>query len=271
MQGIRRSGIFGDHRNFENYRDLLRVLVEKELKARYKNKALGYLWSVASPLTFAFVFYIAFGVIMRIDVPQYPLVLIAGLFPWQWLSNCINGSPRLFVGSAGLIKKVKFPRNIIPLTAIINHLIHYILSIPVILLFMLIYRVPLSLEWLYFPVLLVIQFAMAYGITLILSSLNLFLRDIERLVSVFMNLAFYFTPIIYTKEMIPTEYQVLLYGLNPFAALIVSWRDLFLMDASNKFVVDPNHVLIAAAYAVLFLVVGQYVYKKLEWKFAEVV
>ncbi|MDX2211805.1 MAG: ABC transporter permease [Oculatellaceae cyanobacterium bins.114] len=245
--------------------------MEKELKARYKNKALGYLWSVASPLTFALVFVIAFGVMMRVQVPNYPLVLIAGLFPWQWISNSVNSSPRLFVGSAGLIKKVNFPRNIIPLAAIINHLIHYVLSLPVILIFMFFYHVPFTWEWLYLPVLLVIQFVMAYGITLILASLNLFLRDIERLVTVAMNLAFYFTPIIYTKEMIPPEYQIYMYGLNPFAALIVSWRDLFLHGADIKYEINPNLLLIAAAYAIVFLVIGQLIYKKLEWKFAEVV
>jgi lipopolysaccharide transport system permease protein len=277
MQGIRRSnngrdsgngrGNVRDTRNFENYRDLLQVLVEKELKSRYKNKALGYLWSVASPLTFAIVFYFAFSVMMRVQVPNYPLVLIAGMFPWQWLSNCINGSPRLFVGNAGLIKKVKFPREIIPLSFIINHLIHYVLSIPVIVIFMLVYHLTPSWSWLYgIPILLVIHFAMAYGITLILSSLNLFLRDIERLVTVFMNLAFYFTPIIYTEAMIPEQYQIYMFTLNPFAALIVSWRQLFLDG-----VIHPMYLLFSAAYAIAFLAIGSLVYQKLEWKFAEVV
>jgi len=114
--------------------DLIIVLTQKELKVRYKNNVLGYLWSVANPLAFAFVFYIAFKTIMKIQMENFALFLIAGLFPWQWFANSISSTPTIFLSNASIIKKVNFPKNIIPLTIVLQDMIHFILSIPVIML-----------------------------------------------------------------------------------------------------------------------------------------
>lgn len=255
-----------DRRELENYRDLLFVLVQKDIQVRYKSKILGYLWSVASPLAFAFVYFVAFKLVMRVDVENYPLVLISGIFPWQWFSNTVASSPKLFIGSASLIKKVRFPRSIVPLASALNHMIHFILSLPVILLFLFIFNQTPSFTWLYgVPLLLCIQLMMVFGISLTLSSLNLFLRDIERLTDVLMRFTFYFTPIIYPIELIPDQYKHLI-PLNPVAPLIISWRELILFGT-----LDLDYVIISFFHAVLLFTIGYYVYKQLVWRFAEVV
>jgi len=250
---------------FENYRDLIVVLTQKEIKVRYKNSFLGYLWSIANPLAFAFVFFIAFKVVMRIRMENYTLFLIAGLFPWQWFSNSVNISPMIFLGNTSLIKKVNFPRSFIPLATVLNDMVHFIFSIPVIVLFLLIYRKSPSLPWLYgIPFLLVIQLLMTYGISLIVSSMNLFFRDMERLTLILTTFVFYFTPIIYPVEMIPERYRYLI-NLNPIAPLMVNWRDLFLEGLIN-----PLFLLISLLYALLSLGIGYAVYRRLSWRFAEV-
>src|SRR5215510_6581348 len=94
-RGVERTG-----HSFEYVRDLLMILIGKEIKVRYKNSWLGYAWSIANPLFFACVYYIAFGFVMRVQVPNYPLFLIAGLFPWQWISNSMNGAPFIFLANA---------------------------------------------------------------------------------------------------------------------------------------------------------------------------
>jgi lipopolysaccharide transport system permease protein len=265
-KGIGKVKHLGYHRDLENYRDLVIVLVQKELKVRYNNKALGYLWSVANPLASAFVYFIAFRLIMRVQIEDYPLVLISGVFPWQWFSNAVGSAPNLFVGNASIIKKVNFPRDIIPLCMVLNHMIHFVVSIPVILLFLYMFHKAPSIEWLYgMPILLVITLVMVHGMSLILASINLFFRDLERLTGIVLTFVFYFTPVIYPIDAIPEQYKKFIV-VNPASPLIVSWRELILYGRFETY-----YLLISAGYAVLFFVLGYVIYKKLSWKFAEVI
>ena len=263
---ISRVSHFGSHRNFENYRDILIVLLQKELKVRYNNKALGFLWSIANPLASAVVYLIAFQILMRIRIPDYILTLITGTFTWQWFSNVVGAAPNAFVVNAPLIKKVSFPRSIVLLCMSFNHLIHFLMSIPVILLFLVLHGRYPTLAWLYgMPLLLVINFFMVYGIALALSSINLFFRDMERLVSIVLNFAFYLTPVLYPVETVPPHLRHLLL-FNPAAPLISAWRDL-LMNGK----VDWLYFGVSAVYAGLFYLLGMRIYKRLSWKFAEVI
>lgn len=250
---------------FQYYMDLILVLTHKEMKIRYKSSFLGYIWSVAHPLTFALVFYIAFKVIMKINMEDYTLFLIAGLFPWQWFSNSVNASPGIFLANASIIKKLNFPKNIVPLAVVLQDMIHFVLTIPVIIIFLFVYNKTPFLSWFYeIPVLLSIQLLIVYGTSLIVSSINLFFRDLERLVSIFVTLLFYFTPIIYSETMIPEKFRYLIY-LNPVAPLIINWRAVFLSGTLNLF-----FFIISIFHAFLVFFLGYSVYKKLSWRFAEV-
>ena len=195
----------------------------------------------------------------------YALFLIAGLFPWQWFANSVSVTPTVFLSNASIIKKVNFPRNIIPFSIVLQDMLHFIFSIPVIVLFMLIYHKLPHWSWIYgIPILLIVQFVFAYGISLFVSSINLFFRDLERLVGILITLCFYFTPIIYPLEMIPDKYQSLV-NLNPMCPLIISWRNLFFYGK-----VEWMYIFISLGYGVLALLIGYAVYRKLSWKFAEV-
>jgi lipopolysaccharide transport system permease protein len=263
---ISRVNHFGSHRNFENYRDILVVLLQKELKVRYNNKGLGFLWSIANPLASAVVYLIAFQILMRIQIPDYILILITGTFTWQWFTNVVGSAPNAFVTNAPLIKKVSFPRNIILLCMASNHLIHFLMSIPVMMLFLVLHGRYPTLAWLYgIPLLLVINFVMVYGLSLALASINLFFRDMERLIAIVLNFAFYLTPVLYPVETVPAHLRHLLL-LNPAAPLISAWRDLLMHGK-----VDWFYLAVSAAYAVLFYLLGMTVYKRLSWKFAEVI
>ncbi|MCS7279963.1 MAG: ABC transporter permease [Thermodesulfobacteriaceae bacterium] len=249
----------------KHYIDLIIVLTHKEMKIRYKSSFLGYIWSVAHPLAFALVFYIAFKVIMRINMEDYTLFLIAGLFPWQWFSNSVNTSAGIFLANASIIKKLNFPRNIVPLAMVLQDMIHFVFTIPVIIIFLFVYNKTPSLSWLYgIPILLSIQLLIVYGTSLMVSSLNLFFRDLERLVAILVTLLFYFTPIIYSETMIPEKFRYLIY-LNPVAPLIISWRSVFLSGTLNLF-----FLIISTLYALSVFFLGYGIYKKLSWRFAEV-
>ena len=212
----------------EYLRDLIIVLTEKEIKGRYKNSWLGYAWSVLNPLAFATVYYLAFGVFMRVQITDYPLFLVAGLFPWQWVSHSMSAAPNIFLANATLLKKVRFARHILVVSAVLSDGLHFLMSIPVILVFLAIYHVAPTWFWLIgVPALTGIQLIMVYGMSLLIASLNLFLRDLDRLTILFMAFLFFLTPIAYTSSMIPERYQVYMY-LNPFTPLILNWQQLFL-------------------------------------------
>ncbi len=263
LNTVKRNNIL--NRPLQHLIDLIVILTQKDLKIRYKSSVLGYFWSIANPLAFAFVFYIAFKVVMKIQMEGYALFLIAGLFPWQWFANSVTITPTVFLANASIIKKISFSRGILPFTIVLQDMLHFLLSIPVILVFMVIYHKTPGWIWLIgIPVLLVIQFTIAYGIALMLASINLFFRDLERLTSIFVTMLFYFTPVIYPENMIPAGYQHLI-NLNPLTPLIVSWRNLFLHNQLNL-----AYLGMAFGYSVAFLLLGTFIYRKLSWKFAEV-
>lgn len=253
------------NRQYEHFRDLVLVLTQKDLKVRYKSSTLGYLWSIAHPLALAFVFVIAFKVVMRIQMENYALFLIMGLFPWQWFSNSATIPANAFLSNASMIKKVNFPRSIIPFSLVLQDMIHYLLSIPVILFFMLLYHKAPGWSWLYaVPILLIIQFCLCFGFALAVSSINLFFRDLERLATLFSTLMFYFTPVLYPLDMVPENFRLVI-QLNPLTPLMLSWRNLFLHNQ-----VDWSMLLMASGFALVILLAGYAVYRKLAWKFAEV-
>jgi lipopolysaccharide transport system permease protein len=253
------------NRSFQHYLDLITVLTQKEIKVRYKSSFFGYLWSIGHPLAFAFVFFLAFKIVMKIQMENYVLFLIAGLFPWQWFSNSVNASPTVFLGNASIIKKVNFPRNTLPFVTVLQDMIHFILSIPVIVLFLLLYQKSPSLSWIYgIPLLLGIQFFLTYGVSLLVSSINLFFRDLERLTGIFVMLLFYFTPVIYPEAMIPEKYKHFLINLNPLSSLMINWRNLFLNGT-----LEPSSLMISFVYSAVAFMIGYSVYRKLSFKFAE--
>jgi len=245
--------------------DLTLVLTRKEIQVRYKNNVLGYLWSVLQPLSFALVYFIAFKIFMRVQMENYTLYLLTGMFPWQWFANSVNEASGTFISNAPIIKKINFPRNLLVAANIIKDAIHFILCIPVIMLFCFIYDSPISITWLYgIPILLVLQTVMIYGLSLLISTLNLFFRDLERIVTILVTFLFFLTPIVYNYEMVPEKYRQLL-ALNPMAFLMTSWRSLFLSGQ-----MDWKAILITLVWSVILYGLGQMIYKKLVWRFAEV-
>jgi homopolymeric O-antigen transport system permease protein len=251
--------------SFEYYKDLVLVLTQKELKVRYKRSFLGYLWSIANPLALALVFFVAFKIFMKIPIENYTLFLIAGLFPWQWFLNSVNSSAMVFIGNATLIKKMHFRHEVLIVATILNDMLHFILSIPVIILFLFIYGMQPSVMWLVgIPVLLIVQFIITMGFSLAVSALNLFFRDIERIVFIFTSLMFYMTPIIYSEEMVPAEYKTLILS-NPLSILFISWRNLLMHG-----ILSVKDTFLAFIYALIVFAIGYLIYRKLKWRFAEV-
>lgn len=247
-------------------RDLVRVLVRKELITRYKGSFLGFLWSVLNPLANACVFYIVFGLFMRMNVPHFIVVLLAAMFPWQCFSNCVVEGTSTFLANPTLVKKVAFPRQAIPLVMNLQNMVHLVMSFPIYLAFMFWEGLYPGWNWLWgVPLLLLLTLASCYGLSLLLGTLNVFFRDLSNIVSILMQVAFFATPIMYVLSIVPEEY-VWIFKANPVAPLFICWRSMLVES-----VCSPTWLGLACAYACIFLVLGALVFSRLQHRFAEVI
>lgn len=245
--------------------DLATVITQKELKVRYKSSFFGYLWSIANPLLFAMIYYFIFKLVMRVQIPNYTVFLITGLFPWQWFANATNNSLFSFISNAQIIKKTVFPRSVIPFSNVLMECLHFLCTIPVIIVFLYVYDMRPTIDWLWgVPLIGIAQMLMTFGISLFLSTLNLFFRDLERFIGLGILLMFYCTPILYTIDMIPAEFRWMV-NFNPLATMVLCWRDLFMNGYVNY-----ESLAILYGYGALFMLIGASVFNKLKYRFAEI-
>ncbi|MBU9823603.1 ABC transporter permease [Rahnella perminowiae] len=245
--------------------DLATVITEKELKVRYKSSFFGYLWSIANPLLFAMIYYFIFKLIMRVQIPNYTVFIITGLFPWQWFASSTSNSLFSFLANAQIIKKTVFPRSVIPMSNVLMECLHFICTIPVIIIFLYVYDMRPSWDWIWgIPLIGFAQIILMLGVALTLSTLNLFFRDLERFITLGIMLLFYCTPILYSSDMIPQKYRWLI-DYNPLANMIISWRDLFMNNTVNY-----TDIATLYGYGIVMLIIGSSIFNKLKYRFAEI-
>lgn len=245
--------------------DLISVFTRKDLKVRYKSSLFGYLWSIANPLLFAMIYYFIFKLVMRVQIPDYTLFLITGLFPWQWFNNAVNNSLFAYLSNAQIVKKTVFPRSVIPFCGALMEFLHFLCTIPVIIVFLWVYKYTPSISWLWgIPLISLAQMMFIYGLSLMLSSLNLFFRDLERFVGLGLMLLFYCTPILYSTDLIPEKYHHMILS-NPMSGMILAWRDLFMHGA-----IDFNALCILYGYGIGALIIGSAIFNSLKSRFAEI-
>jgi len=254
-------------RSLPQLAELLYVLVRKELKARYKNSFLGYVWALANPFAFAFVYWIAFKFIMRLEIENYSLFLITGMFPWVWMSVGVIGATRSFVINAPLIRKVNLPRAILPLANVAQEMVHFGFALPVIMAFLWFAgEIRPNPSWLWqIPALTALQIAFIYPVALAFALANTYVRDIEYLVGIGFSLMFFATPMVYPITIVPEAYRHW-FELNPLHALMQSWRSVFLQGT-----LEPGLVAYAAAFAVLTGIVAWWLHRKLAPRIGELV
>jgi ABC-type polysaccharide/polyol phosphate export permease len=223
-------------RELYRYRELVRNLVVSDLKARYKNSVLGFVWSLLNPLAMMLVFTVVFGFLSRNQqIEKYPLFLLCGLLPWNYFSDGVLSSVNSIVANANLIKKVYFPREVLPIASVLAQLVNFLLAFLILFAALLVFRAQFS-PWLWtLPLVILIQTCFTVGIALLLSTLNVFFRDTLIVLNVVMLAWFFLTPVFYAINFLPSSATVLgitvnpqrlTYILNPIASLINIYRDL---------------------------------------------
>lgn len=248
------------------YKDLIQVLVRKELVTRYKGSFLGFFWSVLNPLASACVFYVVFGLFMRMKIPHFIVVLLAAMFPWQCFSNSVLEGVQTFLANPTLVKKVAFPRQAIPLVMNLQNMVHLCMSFPIYLAFMFWEGLYPGWNWIWgVPLLLVLTLISTYGLSLFLGTINVFFRDLGNLVGIFMQVAFFGTPIMYVITVVPENY-LWIFKINPVAPLFICWRSMLVEN-----IVYSEWIFPATGYAFAFLILGGITFHKLQYRFAEVI
>ena len=249
-------------------RQLLLELVKREIKARYKQSVLGYAWVFLVPLINLTVLTIVFSFLLRVPtggVP-YPIFLLVGLVPWTFTANAISAATSSLVSNSSLITKIYLPREIFPIASILSKMVDLLLSIIILVIFMIFFGVSLHLTILLVPVIFVLQMVLIIGVSLILSSLNVFFRDVENILGVLLTVWMYLTPILYPSELIPQKF-LLIFNLNPMMAIVNSYRNVVLYG-----VLPPWQSFIYSAIFSLFLFIfGYIIFRQRSKYFADVI
>jgi ABC-2 type transport system permease protein len=292
-QGGILSGIVPAIKDIVAHRSLLNLLIRRELKARYKDSALGFVWSFIRPLTMLAIYYFAVGQVLGASraVPQYAIYVFSGLTIWGLYNEILAGGTTSILGNAGLIKKVYVPRELFPLASTGSALFNFAVQFAVLLAAVLaLGQFPLSLSLLYIPV--AVAMTLIYGIAfaLLLSALNVYLRDIQYLVEVALLILFWASPIVYSYSQvvkaaadhgIPWLAQV--YQLNPMTDIILAFQrgiwqaGVHTTTLGNGTVVPPVpypvhlnfQLLVIAVVGLVFLAVAQRVFARLQGNFAQ--
>lgn len=239
--------------------ELLYLLVRKDLKVRYKSSILGYMWALANPFAFAFVYWVAFKYIMRVQMENYSLYLITGIFPWLWLSIGVTQATRSYQNNASLVKKVRIPRAILPLSSVVQEMMHFLFALPVIIAFLAFAGgFELRAAWLWqLPLMLAVQLAFVYPVALVFAVGNVYVHDIEHLAGLAFAMLFFLTPMVYPVSMVPEELRRF-FELNPLHALMESWRGVFFTGS-----IEATKLAYAVACAAVFSAAAWLTYRRL--------
>ena len=246
------------------YRELLKTSISKDVRGKYKNSVLGILWSFLNPLLQIAVYAIVFPLIMKSNLPNYTVFLCCGLIPWNFFSAAISRTSFTMVENGNIIKKVYFPREILPISVVTSEAIKFIISTIIILAFVLGYGMGLSKFLVFYPLVLIVQYLLLIGISFIVSSVTVYFRDLQHFIGIALQLLFYATPIVYAPNTIPENFQWIL-KFNPMTYVINGYRDIFYY----KQMPDLSSMAIVLVIGIIVCLLGYFIFSKLQRRFAE--
>jgi ABC-type polysaccharide/polyol phosphate export permease len=250
------------------HRELVASLTRRDIRGRYKQSALGILWALLQPMAMTIVFTIVMSYIVRIDTGNipYPIFAYIAMLPWTFFSGGMTTGSECLVNNFSLITKIYFPREVFPISAILGKTVDLALGLLVLVPLLVYYKVHLSPMAFFAIPLLMIQMCLMLGVSFILSSWNLFYRDIRHVMPLLLQVWMYASPIVYPISLVPKKY-VGLYMLNPMSPLIDGIRKTVLEGQAPMW----NYVGISAVVSIVILILGYRNFKRLEPAFAETI
>ena len=247
------------------YREMIFSLVRKDLRGRYKGSVLGFMWTFINPLLQLIVYTVVFSTILKSNIDKYYLFLFVALIPWLFFSTSLTGGASCILSQKGMITKIYFPREVIPISHVTSGLVNMILCFIVVFAVVLFSGVTINpVALLYLPIIFMIEYILALGVTFFASSITVFFRDFEHILGIISMAWMYMTPIMYSVDIIPTDLRPL-FMLNPMTSIIIAYRDILYYGKVPDLVTLFN----ALVLGVIVLAIGIIVFTKLKKQFAE--
>ncbi len=252
-------------REIYEYRTMIVSLIRRDLRGRYKGSALGFAWTFLNPLLQLGVYTVVFSIIMRAGIEDYYLFLFVALIPWLFFSTSVSAGASCVMAQKEMVKKIYFPREVLPIAHVTCQLVNMLLSFVVVFAVLLLSCKGISLQaLLYLPIVIVAEYFLAISITMIVSAVTVYLRDLEH-VLVILTMAWQFlTPVMYSIDMVPEELRSI-FNINPMTPIIVAYRDILYY----KRLPEIGNLLYGFVLSTILLVIGWLVFGRLKKHFAE--
>ncbi len=247
------------------YREMIFSLVRRDLKGRYKGSVLGFLWTFLNPLLQLTVYTIVFSIIMRAGIEQYYLFLFVALVPWLFFSTSLSGGSNCILAQQDLVKKIYFPREVLPLSYVTSQFVNMLLTFVVVFVVLLFSGRHLNpVAMLYLPIAMIVEYILALGFCMIVCSVAVYLRDVVYVMSIVMLAWQFLTPIMYSSEIVPEKY-LFIFRLNPMTPVIEVYRQILYYGA----IPDVSTLVSSIVIGIVSLFIGWNVFHRLQKGFAE--
>jgi lipopolysaccharide transport system permease protein len=245
-------------------RDLLRELVARDMKLRYKRSMLGIAWSLLNPLAQILVFNFIFGLVLSLGIPHYTTYLFIGVIAWSWFSTALLEATGAIIENGDLLKRPGFPAAILPVVMVTTHLIHFLFALPVLGLFLIFGDLRLTGAIAALPFVIGLQFLLTLSLAYLVATIHVTFRDTQYLLGIILMLGFYLTPIFYPPSVIPEPYQIL-YRLNPMVDILSAYRTILMQGEFP----NPVPLLVIGVCAVGILGLGYTYFIRTSYRFVE--
>jgi len=247
------------------YREMIFSLVKRDLRGRYKGSVLGFLWTFINPLLQLMVYTMVFSVILRAGIDKYYLFLFVALIPWIFFSGSVTAGSSCIIAQKDLVKKIYFPREVLPITHVTTCFVNMLLSFIVIFFVIAISGVGINFSALcYLPIIMIVEYILALGMAMIFSALTVYFRDLEHILGIIVMAWQFLTPIMYSIDIVP-ENIMPVFMANPMTPIIIAYRDILYY----KQIPHVSTLLHAFILGIVILIIGSIVFDKLQKHFVE--
>ena len=249
-------------------RDLIISWTSRTIRGRYQQSTLGWLWAVIQPAASVVMFTVIFTIFVPVDTGDTPYIVFSyvAMVPWTFFASSLSDMTDSIVANMDLVTKINFPREALPVAAMLARLLDLGVAAGLLLIMMLFYRMPLlSPAFFFLPIILVIQVVLVVGLGLAAAACSVFFRDVQPLTRLVIQIWFYACPIIYPVSLVPEQLRPY-YFLNPMAGVLEAYRDVLL----NNQIPGP-YLWIAAGIALVTFLIGYWIFKRLEFQFADII
>ena len=247
------------------YREMICSLVKRDLKGRYKGSALGFFWTFLNPLLQLAVYTMVFSTIMRSGIQGYYLFLFVALIPWIFFGTSLTGGAGCIMAQQEMVKKIYFPREVLPVAYVTSQFINMLLSFLVIFAVLIFSGYALRLQALScLPVVMIVEYILALGFTMIMSAVTVYIRDMEYILGIISMAWQFLTPVMYSIDQVPEKMQWV-FWLNPMTYVITAYRDILYSGTIPRL----QNLIWAAVLGSTMFTVGWRVFIRLQRRFAE--